>query len=185
MSSKIQYVVSHTSLFEERNKMTLWMRSLLKLGLCTALMVVTGCGSSEDPELTGLVPVSGQVYLDGQPLSHAGVTFLPQETGMGRPCFGTTDESGMFVLQDAAQRSGCPVGRCKVVVTKFARPDGSPLPSDMDGATAAMEGVEHIPPQYSDAEKTVLEAIVPDSGDEFTFQLTSSPSGKRARRPGA
>ncbi|MCG6154533.1 carboxypeptidase regulatory-like domain-containing protein [Rubinisphaera margarita] len=166
--------------------MTLFaMRSLPQLVLGSALLVLTGCGSADESELTELVPVSGQVYLDGQPLARAGVTFLPQEAGMGRPCFGTTDESGMFVLQDAAERSGCPVGLCKVVVTKFARPDGSPLPPDMDGASAAAEGIEHIPPQYSNAEKTVLEAIVPESGDEFTFQLTNSPSGKRARRPGA
>jgi len=160
-------------------------QSLPRLSLGLAVLMLAGCGSAEEKDLTELVPVSGQIYLDGQPLSHAGVTFLPQQAGMGRPCFGTTDESGMFVLQDAAERAGCPVGPCKVVVTKFARPDGSPLPADMDGASAAMEGIEHIPPQYSDAEKTVLEAIVPESGDEFTFQLTSSPSGKRARRPGA
>ena len=56
------------------------------------LAVFGGCGTT-GPEL---VPVSGRVTLDGQPLPGARIMFQPEATGS--PSYGSTDRDGRYEL---------------------------------------------------------------------------------------
>lgn len=141
------------------------------------LMVAAGCSQSleNDPDASTskgeLVEVTGTVMLDGSPLGNAFVRFEPDSGTKGTMSWGLTDSSGSFRLQKNNNLQGCHVGRHKVTVSKFARKDGTPLPKDVDGATAAAEGMEHLPPRYSDLDQTELSFDVPKEGKKFEIVL--------------
>lgn len=128
------------------------------------LTAVLGCGNGGGDDLPDVVPVKGTVTLNGEPLPGASVTFM----GEGRPCYGATDDNGTFIIKDMNGREGCPVGKYKVTISKYAKPDGSPLG---DNPEEAAQGVEHLPAIYSSADKTILSATVPEGGKTFDFQL--------------
>ena len=136
--------------------------------LLSACVLLAGCSSGlrELPEETAeLVPVGGVVTLDGEPLANAVVQFYPTSDGQGGAgYFGHTDLTGRFDLASPGGRSGAAPGSYTVVISKFARADGSPFPPDADSGAFAAEGVEHVPPKYSDSGRTELRATVPQEG---------------------
>ena len=142
-----------------------------------ALLCVTlfGCGES-DPEVAKLVPVSGKVALDGQPLTGATVFFTPHGQTPGTGAFGSTDTEGKYTLMHRSNQPGIQPGEYIVSFSKLAMPDGSPIP---EGKTAAdVEAVEHIPKKYTLAGQEASEqstdiTTVPESGGTFDFELTS------------
>lgn len=141
------------------------------------LLLIGGCSQSlqNDPDAStskgDLVEVTGTVMLDGSPLGNAFVRFQPDLGTKGTMSWGVTDSTGFFKLQKNSNLQGCHVGRFKTTVSKFARKDGTPLPPDVDGATAAAEGMEHLPPKYSDIEQTELSFEVPKEGKKFEIVL--------------
>src|SRR5262245_27878190 len=68
-----------------------------------------GCGGG------GLVTVKGTVTLDGQPVPHAAVTFIPKE-GKGQQASGVTDASGAFRLETSKPGDGVMPGEYRVIV---------------------------------------------------------------------
>lgn len=149
------------------------MKTISQVGLLFCLNIgLLGCGSGVEQPEVDLVPVSGTVTMDNKPLSNASVRFIPIEGLASLSCTGVTDTNGKFTLRTRNADEGCPTGKFKVVISKFARQDGTPLPDDLDGATAAAAGMEHIPPKYSNSEKSELTAEVPEGGKEdFQFDL--------------
>jgi len=101
-------------------------------GLLLAGLVVTswlsGCGSQEKgPEL---IPVSGTITVDGNPLPKAGISFRPDASKGNTAPFepgGAADENGKYELIAAAKK-GAPPGWYKVVVFPFSRPPGMGAP---------------------------------------------------------
>ena len=81
-----------------------------------ALVAVVGCGSGSK-----IVPVSGTVTLDGQPLANAFVGFQPQATGgaqAGVGSYGMTDAAGKFTLKTSDKdEAGAVVGTHRVEIT--------------------------------------------------------------------
>lgn len=75
------------------------------------LLLLCGCGDD-----SGLIKVSGQVTLDGKPLSNAGVMFHPDAGGI--PARGTTDQDGNFVLTTREDGDGATPGQNAVTVAK-------------------------------------------------------------------
>lgn len=140
------------------------------LAFAFSVIAVIGCGGGGSKEdLVDVVPVSGKVTLNGEPLKRASVTFMPEGVGKGSPCYGVTGDDGTYTLKTLDGRDGCPTGPSKVVISKYAKADGSPLGDDPGDAAA--EGVEHLPPQYSSGDHTQLTADVPEGGDTFDFDL--------------
>jgi hypothetical protein len=72
-----------------------------------AMALLTGC--DQGPKL---VPIEGQVTLDGQPLAYGYVRVIP---AAGRTAFGQLDEQGRFKLM-TDDFEGCPVGSHTVEV---------------------------------------------------------------------
>lgn len=129
-----------------------------------------GCGGSGEPEIA-LVPVSGTVLADGQPLVNAMVTFAPYGEGQGRPAYGVTDSSGKYELKFVDGRPGCPVGKFRVSISKFAQADGSPFPAGMPAEEQTAVGKEHIPAKYSSYDKTELWTEVTGDGGSIPFEI--------------
>lgn len=149
-------------------------------GAVIALAVnLSGCGGAktEAPAyMSRIVPVSGTVTFNGEPLADATILFEPEQTGEMESAAGATDAEGKYELKTIVvgqgPQMGAVPGAYRVVVTKFVMPDGSKAPSDMSDADAEAEGArELIPERYSDFGSTTLTADVPEGGGTVDFDL--------------
>lgn len=90
--------------------------TLVATALATASMLLTstGCQPSISYEM---VPASGIVQLDGEPLENAKVVFHSETNPRA---FGTTDSQGRFQMSTLKQGEGVPIGDfiVKIVSTK-------------------------------------------------------------------
>lgn len=158
---------------------------LLFLMLSFATVGLPGCGGGGDAA-PKTVPVSGTVYLDGQPLEGASVNFV-STTGKFA-AVGRTGPDGRYELAQ-----GAVPGENKVHITKLVGEGLQMNPEEgMDEgqleamASATTEGDSAtlaptptgpkllIPPHYSDPEKSELKYDVPAAGSTTVdFRLTS------------
>ncbi|QDV49864.1 DUF4198 domain-containing protein [Gimesia fumaroli] len=86
-------------------------RCISRLLLLVGMFWLIGCGgNSEIP----VVPVSGQITLDGQPLADVSISFVPQAESVSSPDVGPgsmakTDSEGRFTLITVDGRDGAVV----------------------------------------------------------------------------
>src|SRR5262245_27359480 len=97
------------------------MRRILATGAALILAAAAGCGGPR------IAPVSGVVYLGGEPYKNAVVGFTPIGTksnpNPGRWSVGVTDEQGRFTLKYDNERPGALVGKHQVrITTKYEGP---------------------------------------------------------------
>jgi hypothetical protein len=133
--------------------------------------VLTGCGSDVPQRELNLVPVSGTVLLDSKPLEGAIVSFVPLPgTADAEYATGTTNAEGKYTLSVNAVGEGAVPGEYRVVISKFAQPDGTPVPPDT--APADVGAVETIPARYSGVDNETLRMTVPAAGSSSAdFEL--------------
>jgi hypothetical protein len=136
--------------------------------LCGCAVLAAGCGGGT--KLPPLVPVTGTVTVDGQPVAGAQVGLWPQWQGAPpMQCFGTTDASGNFkVLTDG--KEGAPVGQYKVTVTPgpgMMVPQGNPDPRSKPPMPVDMK--------YSNVRETDQAINVPEGGGNFPLALKKAP----------
>jgi hypothetical protein len=150
------------------------------LRLLTILLAVgaasPGCSPKAEPYAPGqeeLVPVSGRVTVDGEPLAGAVVAFL-QTDERGTTSGADTDEDGRYELSFRGQPGTAPA-TYKVAVSYKVGKNGEPLdraarfsPSLENGRHLAKE---QIPREFSDLGRTVLKVTVPPGGGTFDFPL--------------
>ncbi|MDX1969272.1 MAG: hypothetical protein SFV23_18995 [Planctomycetaceae bacterium] len=151
------------------------MASCVRWLSCGLLLTgLLGCGGDGRPRL---IPVSGTVTLDGNPLEGAIVGFQPiadAKEKFQRPPGGITDAAGKFVLGTYDKTDGAPVGKYKVVIQK--REITSKLPDDFNSEMASQTNINYkwvTPKSLSDPATTNLTAEITTSGLEpSTFALT-------------
>lgn len=120
-------------------------------------MLLPGCGGSKG---SALVPVTGKVVKNGQPVAGAEVMFLSKEKAA--PASGMTDDAGAFTLKYNDGRSGAVPGKYQVRIT---------LPRQ--GADAG--GGDKPPPVQAPPEEYQLEANVAASGtNDLTLEVGKS-----------
>jgi hypothetical protein len=131
-------------------------RTTLPVLLLLACVVFSGCPGG-GPAAPDVYPVTGTVRLDGEPVGGVSISFAPLDAPGGGG-FAVSDTSGKFSLRSKDQREGVPAGKYRVLCTKMAMPDGSPIP---EGQMAADVGAENsLPAIYSDPANTPLTAEV-------------------------
>lgn len=93
------------------------IRFVLSGQLCVAviLLVLAGCG----PKGPQIVPVSGVVLLDGNPVEGAVLMFLAGTLGL-QPATAATDAQGRFKLTTKADGDGAYEGPHKVTISLVA-----------------------------------------------------------------
>jgi hypothetical protein len=133
-----------------------------------AVLLALGCGRGSS---SGLVPVTGTVTLDGQPLAGATVGFLPQGDLKGGGGGGGTDAAGKYQVLSSGSQKGLLPGRYKVTISRRLMPDGKPPTTDL--MPGVPPGQETLPPQYSDLDKTTLSANVTAGSGPIDFALKS------------
>jgi hypothetical protein len=142
----------------------------LVLAGCLAL---TGCKKSPPP----VVEVSGRVTLNGEPLPHADVQFVPELKDFGAEVnsSGVTDEKGEFTLTCALNsQPGAVVGTHRVLVSDTTPADAR----GMDGASQARLARHQasltnrpIPPEYGNFTKTTLRVSVEKGKKTYEIAL--------------
>ena len=130
------------------SRVSVWLLALPAAAVCVA---VAGCGPGYE-----VVPVSGQVTWQGEPLAGWGVQFRPIAEGPAAPSpgsHGTTDTEGRYTLHLVdPDRPGGVVGRHRIQITPPGAAEQDPL--DDLGDPHAIQ----FPPHFLDGsiEFTVL-----------------------------
>ncbi|QDU60480.1 hypothetical protein Pan216_13210 [Planctomycetes bacterium Pan216] len=132
---------------------------------CVAgLLVLGGCFGNPP-----LGRVHGRITLDGMPLRHAFVTFLPEH---GRPAQAETDGHGNYELIYAPYRMGALLGPNVVRVSTYQPPEGGDTLDD--GTPNPDPGIPELVPEWYNAE-SVLVRDVQRGDNHFDFDLTTRP----------
>lgn len=120
---------------------------LLSLALCT----LTGC--NDGPQI---VPVSGQVTIDGKPLTYGTVMFV--NTG-SRPASGRLDSEGRFQLSCFEEGDGAIVGRHRVSVMAIE-------------SMGEHANKWHAPQNYANERTSNIEFDITQPVDDLKIELT-------------
>ncbi len=125
--------------------------------------MLAGC---ETAGTVDTVPATGVVTLDGKPVAGVSMTLVPQEGVKGRGGYAVTGEDGSYSFQVAPETEGVPAGYYRVLLQKYAMPDGSPIPP---GASAADAGIVNVlPPVYSNPEESQVWVTFPSPDGQGT-----------------
>ena len=138
----------------------------------TCVAPLAGCA----PTRPAIVPVVGVLLLDGQPVPHAEVQFVPMERGLGAEAIasGTTDEKGRFTLTCMGQTGAC-AGENRVIVTEAAPPErtrgaSASAQAEMGRFYAELKN-RPIPADYANAARTPLSIQVTADQGEYRLEL--------------
>jgi hypothetical protein len=142
-------------------------RFKLRWTLVVALLAMVGCGA-ENP---ALVPVTGIVTMDGEPLPEVAVTFTPTGETLGNGAIGGTNGEGRFTLIDIRGSTGLHPGEYKV--SFYPTPSGK---NASDPTDVVASGGVGLPGIVMDPNNTPIRATVPASGGDVRIALT--PSGE-------
>jgi len=127
--------------------------------LCLLLPSLTACGS-KGPER---VHVSGQVLIDGKPLTHGFVRILPDGA---RPSLGQLEKDGRFTLEAKKEIPGVPLGEHPVEIHAIE-------------VLNAGSQRRHVPPLYEDHAASNLKVKIDGPTDNLVINLTWQGSGKK------
>jgi hypothetical protein len=139
-------------------------------GLIVTLFIIAGC-SADNP---ALVPVTGLVTMDSQPIAELIVTFTPTGNTLGNGALGGTNKMGHFTLTDVRGSQGAHMGEYKISVYPTPTSDTAGLPTDVVSSSAA-----GIPDIFMDPNHSPLRVIVPKSGAEVEVALTRNEKDAR------
>ena len=143
-------------------------------------LILVGCGGEDRPDL---VPVSGVVTYQGQPLANAEVVF--QNDKAPRAAVGTTDAQGKFRLQSYENFDGAVPGDHVITVSKI-QADAAISGADVDDPSAAYGGgmdaaasgdmsaisKSELPDKYADpATSNLKETVTKEGPNEFEINL--------------
>lgn len=116
------------------------------------LALLTGCSDGRPAR----VPVSGQVLIDGQPLTRGYVMFAPANS---RPSAGQLDAEGRFRLTCYEPGDGAVMGHHKVAVISK---------EPINDETVRW----HAPKKYADASSSGLEQEITGPTDSIKIEIT-------------
>jgi hypothetical protein len=131
---------------------------------------LAGCFGGGDG--VNLVPVTGTVTLDSQPLAGAKVTFYPAS---GRLSAGTTDANGRYALQYAEDRPGALPGPHTVKISILSEPDP-------DSSDRRRKGPQETLPLIYNTRTNLKVEILPDHSEPIDFHLESQGAKRSTAR---
>ena len=152
------------------------MKSRARRIVWVAALVLCGC--SKDPNQPALVPLSGQVTLDDQPLAGAEVSYVPVGATKGAGSTGRTNADGVYQLTAVRGGAGVVPGEYRVAISKRVMPDGSDFPADSKVPPIESPARQLLAPEYSDPQRSRLRATVPADGGTKDFHLKTATKSR-------
>jgi hypothetical protein len=132
-------------------------RLVARAAIAAVFLAVAGCG--EGPKI---VPVSGFVTIDGQPLTYGHIQVIP--TGW-RPASGRIGGDGRFTLTTTTSGDGCVVGTHPVAI--------------LAGESLTPETMKwHAPKKYADIQTSNLTVTITGPTNDLKIELKSDGSSK-------
>ena len=128
------------------------------------LLIGAGCGS-DNPSL---VPVTGTVTMDGNPLPEVAVTFNPIGETLGNGALAGTNVEGRFTLIDVRGGEGAHPGEYRI--SFYPTPSGTGAD---DPASVVSSGSVGLPGIVMDPNNSPVQATVPVTGGDVSIALTS------------
>lgn len=140
---------------------------------CLASLCLCGCDSGPQSryDTVSLVPATGKITLDGEPLAAALVSF--EDPSNGTFSCGVTDGSGNYKLQLDSVKSGVTLGRKSVRIstaTKILGVNADRDPNESSEGKPAPEP-EKVPEKFN--RKSELTTEVVSNQTEYNFELKS------------
>ena len=123
----------------------------LWLAVAGTTTVLTGCDTGPR-----LVPVSGKVLIDGQPLTYGFIQVMPENE---RVATGTIGQDGTFTLSTYEDNDGAVLGKHKAAVIAVE-------------ALNAGSQKWHAPKMYTDAQTSGLTVDITGPTDALVLELT-------------
>ena len=133
---------------------------------------------SEHDEISEVSDVTETVVQADSPQNYhrhvfLAVTLIPQEGVLGRGGYATSGVDGTFALQAEPEAIGVAAGTYRVLLQKYAMPDGSPVPPGTSAADANL--INQLPVLYSYPERSPLSVTIPSAdGQAFLFKMSSN-----------
>ena len=128
----------------------------------TLIGIIGGCGDGRPRR----VPVSGQVFLDGKPLTKGGhVSMIPEH---GRAASGVIEPDGRFTMTTYDEGDGCVLGEHGVEVVS----------SD---TSSPVVFVSFIPEKYREVDTSGIKVTITEPTDSLKIEL--STKGWRGPQP--
>jgi hypothetical protein len=141
-------------------------RFLATITSVAVLLRLVGCSSDNSTsQRPRVVPVSGRVLANGQPLAGAHVTFT--NTQANRSAFAKTDEEGNFRLTTFTPNDGAVPGKQQISVSKLESIESANAGVDRTTTPNAAPTPARrwlIPRHYGDIRTSGLSAEVPEQG---------------------
>ncbi len=137
------------------------------------LAIFAGCATKwPDDYPARFEPVTGTITLDGKPLEHVQVTFVPMREG-GVLATGETDASGKYRLS-YYKSTGTPAGEYRAILSYRTDPKGIPITKAMNSSLLmpleVSQAVERLPEKYSTKESE-LKATVREGENVIDFAI--------------
>ena len=149
---------------------------MLRVQFCTAAalaaIVLSAAGCSGETTSANLVPVTGNITMDGRPLAGASITFVGSGATPGLGGVGIADEAGNFEVSHFRAGKGLEPGDYKVLVSKLVMSNGMPIPAGTL-SVAELGTREVVPRRYNDPEGSILHLSVRGGGDPVSLALAS------------
>ncbi|WP_166820680.1 carboxypeptidase-like regulatory domain-containing protein [Thalassoroseus pseudoceratinae] len=150
------------------------MRSrILALFCMLPIVIAVGCGGATEDQWTKdrpkVVPVSGTVTYNGDPVEGADVVF--RSSAKGGPAYAKTDAEGRFELTTYEPGDGAVPGSHQVRISKIVV--HQPEIKDPEGVIPPTTEENQLPAKYNDFDQSKLTASVAEDGEnDFKFELT-------------
>jgi hypothetical protein len=139
----------------------------------SGLVVLMTCGCGGRAEVVPkLVPVTGKVLLNGQPIAGVSLNFVPRDQTKGTGAFGGTLPDGSYELMHRTREKGVEAGTYYVTFSRYAMPDGSPIPEGQNLADVGAK--ESLPPALVSPDPSFAKYVVTVKDGEpqaFDFDL--------------
>ena len=169
---------------------TFTLFTLLLFASFLVTVPITGCSENLPADMPKLYPASVIVTQEGKPLAGAMVQLIPDDPansswGPG----GTTDASGVVVLQTNGKYKGAPLGKYKVTVSKRVK-DPHPNPELAGGPEFRrylaidrnLKTYSYVEPQYGSIAETPLSIEVTAKGKTYTVDAGKEIKTEAKRR---
>lgn len=158
---------------ESTRLVSITKRSLPATALVVSIALISGCGGDG----LKLVPVSGIVTLNGEPLPGATIVFTPaQGTTQGTTGMDKTGPEGNFRIMTRG-RTGLPPGKYSVLVTKEVDPNASNSTNftmiGPDGTTMEDSFMQEIMREYEEGQDAPPKASAVKVSETFDREISS------------
>lgn len=128
------------------------LRWMMMFGLLVGTLTATGCGDGRP----GRVAVSGQVLIDGKPLTHGFIRLLPEN---GRVAVGKLNEEGRFAMSTYGKYDGVITGEHRVEI-------------DASEEISSTQRKWHAPKKYFGHRTSGLTQIIDEPTDTLVIDIT-------------